>query len=432
MPMVVCLRSSIPILAFVLIVHPAAWCDDATPRYSFRKHTIDDAFPNGYQVSTADIDRDGDLDVIALSTTPSQLVWYQNPTWARLDLNPAIQRPIDCAPFDIDGDGDSDLAVASDFNLGDSEHGGTLQWLECPPDPASGAAWAIHPIDAIPTSHRIRWVRWNGDARPTLLNLPIIGMGAVPPEYAAGVSFRAYALTASPAAGPWGYSELDKTLHMAHGICVAAWDVGGPPSVFTASFEGVHRYSLRGEDLVKQPIGVGHDEARPKRGSSEVGLGRLSPGQRFVATIEPWHGTEVVIYVGRDEDSLPWPRTVIDTGLEDGHALVCMDVDGDGADEIIASGRGGAHDVRLYAWMNGAWQRHLLDRGGMAAAGFSVADIDGDGKPDLVATGTATHNVVWYGRREETSGAEAPPGFNNFKKSALLTESEERAIIKPR
>ena len=42
---------------------------------AFKKHVIDSDFAGGYQVSVADIDSDCTPDVIALSTTPSQLVW---------------------------------------------------------------------------------------------------------------------------------------------------------------------------------------------------------------------------------------------------------------------------------------------------------------------------------------------------------------------
>jgi hypothetical protein len=70
---------------------------DAPPAISFQKHVIDPDFANGYQVSTADLDGDGDLDVIALSTQPSQLVWYRNPDWARFSISTVTQRNIDAA-----------------------------------------------------------------------------------------------------------------------------------------------------------------------------------------------------------------------------------------------------------------------------------------------------------------------------------------------
>jgi hypothetical protein len=61
--------------------------------------------------------------------------------------------------------------------------------------------------------------------------------------------------------------------------------------------------------------------AAPKRGCSEIHLGQAL-GERFLATVEPWHGTEVVVNTESDLTSLKFgPRTVIDDTLADGHAL---------------------------------------------------------------------------------------------------------------
>jgi hypothetical protein len=363
----------------------------------FQKHVIDPDFSNGYQVSTADLDLDGAIDVIALSTDPSQLAWYHNPDWTRRPISTRTQRNIDCAPHDIDGDGDTDLAVASDFDLGNSQSGGTLQWLENPGDPALKQEWNLHPIGAVPTAHRVRWADVDGDEKKELINLPIIGIAAVPPDYAVGVHFGAYSVPSRPSLEAWTALLLDYTLCMAHGLCVTSPEDGAQATLLTASFDGVHRYQWNNGGMIRVQLGQGHPGPRPEQGSSEVGMGCLrSDESRFVATIEPWHGNEVVVYSGRDSDPLPWPRTVIDGSLVDGHGLVCLDVDGDGTDEIVAGGRGGTHDVLLYRWSPDGWQRNILDPGSVAIAGLTVADINGDGRPDLVATGTATHNVVWY------------------------------------
>lgn len=370
--------------------------EEPPPALAFQKHVIDAEFANGYQVSAADLDSDGDADVIALSTQPSQLVWYRNPDWTKFQISTRTQRNIDCAPYDIDGDGDADLAVASDFDLGNSQQGGTLQWLENPGDPVARQEWDLHPIDAIPTSHRVRWSDLDGDGKKELINLPIIGVGAAPPDYAGGAQFRAYRVPADPS-GPWTSALLDDALCMAHGLLVAPWDEGARSDVFTASFDGVYRYQWKDGRAARIQLGPGHSGARPAQGSSEVGIGRLRNGpSHFAATIEPWHGNEVVVYAGSDSDALPWPRTVIDSSLSDGHALVCLDVDGDGSDEIIAGGRGGTHDLLLFRWSTAGWQRFVVDLGGIAAAGITVTDLNQDGRPDLAATGTSTHNVVWY------------------------------------
>ena len=371
---------------------------------SFEKHVIDDEFRNGYQTAVADIDRDGRPDVIALSTTPARLRWYRNPGWQVFRITAATRGNIDLAPYDIDRDGDTDLALASAFNLGDSTTGGLVHWLECPPDPASGARWTLHAIDAVPTTHRLRWADLDGDGRKELLNLPIIGVGAQAPDYAVGVQFKAYTIPPKPREDPWPAVVLDDTLELAHGLAVIRTEEDDRDSLLTASFGGVHRFRIPpgAEQPEKTRLGIGHEGPRPQQGSSEVDFGHLTaPKRPFIATIEPWHGNEVVVYSPDAAGATPWTREVIDTTFNEGHALCCADLDQDGNDEIIAGHRGPDYSLYLFRYdaAQATWQRIPLDVGGMACSGLAIADLNQDGRPDIVAAGTATNNIVWYENR---------------------------------
>ena len=88
----------------------------------------------------------------------------------------------------------------------------------------------------------------------------------------------------------------------------------------------------------------------PKRGCSEIHLGRLKDGRHFLGTIEPWHGTRGSRLAGK-RDRLAQVRPAhghrLDT-LADGHALWVADVDGDGDDELFAGHRGKDHRVSMY------------------------------------------------------------------------------------
>ena len=46
----------------------------------------------------------------------------------------------------------------------------------------------------------------------------------------------------------------------------------------------------------KTRVGSGNQESSPSKGSSEVKVGRLQGGGSYIATIEPWHGFQVVVY----------------------------------------------------------------------------------------------------------------------------------------
>jgi hypothetical protein len=131
----------------------------------------------------------------------------------------------------------------------------------------------------------------------------------------------------------------------------------------------------------------------------------MKDGRCLLATIEPWHGNRVCVYLagflhrgenGPDLDQFG-PRTVLDDTLDEGHALWVADVDGDGDDEVFAGHRGKDHRVSLYDFdrARNSWVRTVLDRD-IAAQDLRGGDLDGDGVPDVVAVGGATHNVVWY------------------------------------
>ena len=149
-----------------------------------------------------------------------------------------------------------------------------------------------------------------------------------------------------------------------HGLNVLDWDGDGRDEILTASFEGVHLFHSAGSgaDLTwtRTHLGAGDQQSSPKRGASEIGVGKVA-GKRFLATIEPWHGDQVVVY----SEALPgelWTRQVIDPNFHEGHALACADLDGDGNDEIVAGFRGPGTSLYVYYAADSSglnWQRQL-------------------------------------------------------------------------
>ena len=123
-------------------------------------------------------------------------------------------------------------------------------------------------------------------------------------------------------------------------------------------------------------------------------MGRIS-GRRMLATVEPWHGTSVVIYA---EQPGMWARTVIESQITGGHALGWGDFDGDGSDELAVGWRDQKPGVAIYKIdRQGALVSKLMvDEGGMATEDLAVADLNGDKRPDIVASGRATRNVRIY------------------------------------
>jgi hypothetical protein len=367
----------------------------------FRPHLVA-RLPGGYKAAVVDINRDTRPDIVGLATNPSTLAWYENPNWERHVLTSQAKQFIDLAPYDIDGDGRIDLAIAHEFGMSKTTSGGSISWLRCPEDPTR--EWALHGIGAEPTSHRIKWADVNADGRKELINAPIMGRGARSPLWDVGVRLLSYTIPDSPVKDLWEPIVIDNQLTVMHGITIVDWDGDGRDEVLNASFEGIHLYEPETGDSgirwQKTKLASGEQIDATKRGSSEITVGKLrgEPG-RFLATIEPWHGDKVVVYVAGLDRNGPWQRTVIDATFNEGHALKCADVDADGDDEIVAGYRGKGQSLYIYDCVDSkqaTWKRIPLDEGDMAASGLDVADISGDGRLDIVCVGTATSNIKWY------------------------------------
>src|SRR5208282_117841 len=145
--------------------------DSASPR--FRVQEIETGLKVGYAVILADINGDGKPDIVVVDTT--RVYWYENPTWKRRTIiEGQTKRDNVCiAAYDIDGDGQLDLALGADWWPFDTKTGGTLQWLKrgkTLDDP-----WTVYPIAEEPTIHRIRFADLDGDGKQTLIVAPIMG-----------------------------------------------------------------------------------------------------------------------------------------------------------------------------------------------------------------------------------------------------------------
>jgi hypothetical protein len=231
-----------------------------------------------------------------------------------------------------------------------------------------------------------------------------MGRNAKAPLWNVGVNFIWYEIPEPPTAEPWKPHIIDDQLTVIHGISIVNWDNDSHDDILLASFEGIHLYQpqVEGDKISwkKTKLGVGEQINPEKRGSSEIALGNLqSKNRRFLASIEPWHGESVVVYTpGSGSDTL-WQRSVIDTTFNEGHALVCADLDGDGDDEIVAGYRGKGQSLYVYNCLDSIgkrWERIVLDEGDMAASGLHIADVNNDGRLDVICVGTATSNIKWY------------------------------------
>ncbi len=361
----------------------------------------------GYAVRAIDINADGKLDIAIVDS--KRVIWLENPTWKTHVIYETPDAKFDnvCfAPHDVNGDGRIDLALGADWQPNNSSSGGTVGWLEH----TQSGPWIYRPLTTEPTTHRMNWIDLRGTGKPELVVGPLKGKDSKGPGFD-NVGVRLLALTPAdqPASGTWSTRVITDQLHVMHNFEETDLDQDGRKDIVAASYEGATwiRPSRDGQAFELRRIGAGQDQTAPARGASEIRHGRLSGERDYLATVEPWHGDKIVVYVAPKvwlASSELWPRWILDQELAWGHAVACANLDSDPDQELIIGVRDDKsaehrRGVRIYDPVdpaNGKWNRTLVDPGAVAIEDLAAADLDGDGDNDLIAVGRATHNAKVY------------------------------------
>ena len=400
-------------LLLSLIFVPCAdlWAEQPTfPRFKMQEIATD--LTVGYAVLVMDVNEDGKPDIVVVDS--KRVVWYENPTWKVRTIINGKTRPdnVCIAAIDIDGDGHLDLVLGADWRPFDTRTGGTLQWLKR--GKTLDDEWSIHPISEEPMIHRVRIADIDGAGKPAIVLAPLMGRdSSAKANWMDGRPVRiiAYPIPADPIKGPWTPVVLNDELHVCHNFLpIPGSKKSEPNDILIASYEGVSVLHRLGEKWNVTKKGAGNQaNLKSNRGASEIKIGKLKAGKEFVATIEPWHGNEVVVYpadsTGRDG---LWQRVLVDDHLRWGHGVCCADLDGDGDDELIIGVRDNPNKndaftekcgVRIYKSMKGdpaRWTRHIIDDGGIAVEDLTAVDLNGDGAIDIIAVGRKTGNARIY------------------------------------
>jgi hypothetical protein len=361
----------------------------------FEAQSIDENVSIGYGLALGDVDGDGKPDI--LLADKRQIVWYRNGDWKKFIIAEDLTEHdnVCIAARDLTGDGKVEIAVGAQWNPGetsDTEKSGAVFYLIRPQDPTQ--KWKPVQLQHEPTTHRMRWVQ-SPEGEFFLVVLPLHGRGNKGGE-GAGVNVMAYKFPANPEQ-KWETFTVDGNMHLTHNLEISESD--DKTDLYIAGKEGVRLVSYTGN---KRPDGEAEELKGLDQGAGEVRLGEISSDQKFITTIEPMHGNQVVVYVLGDEVK----RKVLDDQFKDGHGLAAADFLNLGRDQIVAGWRlpneNNKFGIKLFVPKDASgsqWESHIIDDNEMACEDLQVIDLDGDGKLDIIAAGRATNNLKIYWNR---------------------------------
>jgi hypothetical protein len=390
--------------SFVLVSLFAAVCGlvplkgTGAPGPKFRTVEIDGKIEIGYGVTVADIDGDKKPDIVLADK--KQIVWYRNPAWEKFTIAENLTKldNVCIAAADIDGDGKAEVAVGAGWNPSDTIGSGAVFYLIPPKDRTQ--QWEAVELHHEPTVHRMKWLR-DVSGQSQLVVVPLHGR-ANKDGQGEGVKILAYQIPPNPHE-QWNTKIVNESFHMTHNFDLVKWDRTTDAELLLAGKEGV--FHLLEQSGVWKAVQLNAKDELGFHGAGEVRWGKLPDGKRFVVTVEPMHGNQLVVYTARSmsiNDGFG-KRNVLDETLKEGHALACGDLLGVGYDQVVIGWRGknseGKTGIKIFVPSDNEgkiWTQSVLDEENMACEDLCLADLNGDGRLDIVASGRATRNVRIY------------------------------------
>lgn len=352
-----------------------------------------------YAVSNADVDGDGKMDIVAISE--SAAVWYRNPDWKKFTMiDGKLPRDLVCiAPHDIDRDGKVDFAIGAGW----PQNGGSIYWIRR--GDSLEEDWKVYEIGAEAWTHRMRFADVLGRGEPQLVVSPLNATSGP------GVRLLAYEIPENPISDAWKPIVLDGSLNRVHNHLHVDFDQTSSMATLAASQDGLsllRRMPAGGFSLER--IAAGAKGSSPaQQGSGEIRAVNLGEQHWLLATIEPMHGNQVVVYpFTPGNDLTAGERVVLADSFNQGHGLAIANLLGDELPEIVAGFRQprttepSGPGIIIYQADDASlrnWTAIPLDLENMACEDLLCHDFDGDGKSDVVAGGRASHNVRLYKNR---------------------------------
>ena len=309
-----------------------AWYEnDGTDQPTFTKHVVTTTAVFVTAVFVGDLDNDGDLDIVSASASDDTIAWYENngattPSFTKIIVSNTADFATSVTVGDMDGDGDLDILSASLFD------------------------------------DVVAWYENDGAVDPTFTRIVITT-----------ATDGAYSLTVGDMEGDgdldiFSTSRYDDTV---------SWfeNDGGTDPIFT-------------ERIINTTA----------NNATDVSFGDLDgDGDYDIATSS------------RDDDTIAWyennggpnptfTKVVLTNAADGARQVMIVDIDGDGDLDIVAASQ--YDDTVSWFENDGAvdpsFMEKIITNSADGAFSISIGDVDNDGDLDVFVASTNDDTIAWY------------------------------------
>lgn len=332
---------------------------------SFSAHTVG-SVNNPNSVYAADIDGDGDMDVVAASEFTDGVNWFENDgsgNFTKHNITTSINQPLGVFAIDLDKDGDMDVLSAS---AGDN----TVAWYEND----GSETFTKHDISTTVDAKRVYAKDVDGDGDIDVLS----------------ANYGTDSITWFDNNGSQSFTQKNVDTIIGNPQSVYAIDVDGDTDidiVGTAYIgDAVFWYENDGsENFTRHNVDTAANGAFASYATDVDGDGDVD----ILATT--YFGGTLLWY--ENDGSQNFTKHTIDAALSGPYDVYATDMDKDGDVDVLSIGG----DVNIYE--NDGSQNFTtttLSTTGSAPEGIYAADFNGDGNKDVVVTFAGDDTIAWY------------------------------------
>ncbi|MFH1942523.1 MAG: FG-GAP-like repeat-containing protein, partial [bacterium] len=385
--------------------HKIAWYENTDGAGTFGpQQIISTLADNAMSVYAADLDGDGDLDVLSASWANDRIAWYENTDGAgafgpQQIISTQMYRAASVYAADLDGDGDMDVLSASWYDF------------------------------------KTAWYK-NTD-----------GLGTFGPQQI--ITTTAHTPTSVYAADLDGDSDMD--------VLSASWDddriawyenMDGTgdfrlKQVITTSADAalsVYAADLDGDGDIDVLSASANDDKIAWYENTD-GRGSFGPQKIITTSADFAHsvyaadldgdGDFDILSASANDDKIAWyentdghgafgPQKIISTSADGAYAVYPCDIDGDGDFDVLSASLND-DKIAWYKNTNGAGSfgpQNIITTYADGAYAVAAADLDGDGDSDVLSASTNDDEIAWY---QNTDGA------GNFGSQKIITMAADGA-----
>ena len=359
----------------VTVIPPAASLDFGGP------NTVSTAADGAFSVIAADVDSDGDMDMLSASFNDDKIAWYENDGSQNFtahnvntpdpDGGGAGQGNANGASnvfaADLDGDGDLDVLSASYFD--------------------DKIAWYENDGSQNFTAHTISTA---ADAAMSVLAVDVDGDGDLD------------VLSASQDDDKIAWYENDGSqTFTAHTISTAA---NGVSSVFAADVDGDGDLDVLSASFIDDKIAWYENDGSQTFTAHTISTAANGAFSVFAVDVDG-DGDLDVLSASRFDDKIAWYENdgnqiftahTISTVADDAFSVFAADVDGDGDRDILSASRD--NDKIMWYENDGSqnFTEHTISTAADGATSVFAADVDGDGDLDILSASQNDDKIAWY------------------------------------